>query len=143
MERRAIAVRGTVQGVGFRPFVYGLAARLDLGGFVQNQNGAVRIEVEGEIEPLDQFLDQLLSAPPPLARIDGMSWQPRTPLGDRRFRIESSDRGVIDAITVAADAATCEACLFELFDPSDRRYKYPFINCTNCGPHIGHAFGWA
>jgi hydrogenase maturation protein HypF len=136
MERRAIAIRGTVQGVGFRPFVYGLAARLDLGGFVQNQNGAVCIEVEGESAPLDQFLDRLVSSPPPLARIDGVTWQPRAPLGDRRFRIASSDRGSSDPITVAADAATCDACRFELFDPTDRRYKYPFINCTNCGPRL-------
>ena len=136
MERRAIAIHGTVQGVGFRPFVYSLASSLELGGFVQNQNGSVAIEVEGELAPLDQFLTQLVSSTPPLAHIDDMSWQPRAPLGDRRFRIASSESGQSGPITVAADAATCDACLAELFDPADRRYKYPFINCTNCGPRL-------
>jgi len=136
MERRAIAIQGTVQGVGFRPFVYGLACQLRLGGFVKNQISGVCIEVEGEIGPLDQFLAQLVSRLPPLARIDEISWGTQPPRGDRIFRIESSGQGVSGQILIAPDAATCDDCLAELFDPRDRRYRYPFLNCTNCGPRL-------
>lgn len=136
MERRTIAIQGTVQGVGFRPFVFGLAARLRLGGFVKNQTSGVRIEVEGEDGPLDQFLSQLVSKLPPLAHIDELSWHKEPARGDRGFRIESSDRLVSGQILIAPDAATCEDCLAELFDPHDRRFRYPFLNCTNCGPRL-------
>src|SRR3954471_6248292 len=93
MERRAIVVRGIVQGVGFRPFVYGLAARLRLGGFVKNQAGGVRIEVEGEPPSLETFLQELADRPPPLAQIEHVSWERRAPRGERAFRIEASDAG--------------------------------------------------
>jgi hydrogenase maturation protein HypF len=83
MERRAIAVQGVVQGVGFRPFVHGLASRLELFGFVQNRVGGVWIEVEGDARALDQFLTALATEPPPLARIDQLSWERRPPQGDR------------------------------------------------------------
>ena len=83
MERRAIAVHGVVQGVGFRPFIYGLATRLELSGFVRNRAGGVWIEVEGDARALDQFLTALATEPPPLARIDQLSWERRPPQGDR------------------------------------------------------------
>lgn len=136
MERRAIAVEGVVQGVGFRPFVYGLAARHDLRGFVRNRSGGVWIEVEGEAGSLDRFLDDLVRHPPPLARIDHFRWDRRDPQGDRRFRIEHSDADATGPVYVSPDAATCDDCLAELFDPADRRYLYPFLNCTNCGPRL-------
>jgi hydrogenase maturation protein HypF len=136
MERRAIAIRGIVQGVGFRPFVYGLAARLDLRGFVQNQTGGVLIEVEGEARSLDCFLSELASRPPPLARIEHLSWEPRLPRGERHFRIEPSAAGGASPIFLSPDVATCADCLAELFDPADGRFGYPFLNCTNCGPRL-------
>lgn len=136
MERRAISIQGTVQGVGFRPFVSGLASSLDLGGFVHNGGGEVCIEVEGDGPSLDRFVARLLSEPPPLARIERWSCTAQEPRGERRFRIESSRFESGGAIAVAPDAATCEQCLRELFNPLDRRFRYPFLNCTNCGPRL-------
>jgi len=136
MERRAIAIRGTVQGVGFRPFVYSLASRLDLHGFVRNQTSGVEIEVEGESSALDQFLSRLKADPPPLAHIDALSWQRQAPRGEKSFRIEASESDAGGAVVVSPDQATCADCLAELFDPNDRRYRYPFLNCTNCGPRL-------
>jgi hydrogenase maturation protein HypF len=136
MERRAIVVRGIVQGVGFRPFVYNLAARLHLSGFVKNQTGSVLIEVEGEPPSLEHFLTELAEKPPPLAHIEHLSWEQRPPLGERRFRIESSEANEASPVFISPDVATCPDCLAEVFNPSDRRYGYPFLNCTNCGPRL-------
>src|SRR5579862_7606635 len=136
MERRAIAVQGIVQGVGFRPFVYGLARRLALNGSVKNQTGGVLIEVEGETHSLECFLTELAQRSPPLARIDHVSWKRQTPRGERRFRIKSSDAGREGPIFVGPDVATCADCRAELLDPNERRYHYPFLNCTNCGPRL-------
>lgn len=136
MERRAIAVRGIVQGVGFRPFVYGLATRFGLGGFVRNDTGGVMIEVEGEERCLDAFLDAITGQPLPLARIDHLAWERRAPRGDDRFCIQVSAAKGNSPIFVSPDAAVCDACLRELFDPTDRRYRYPFLNCTHCGPRL-------
>ncbi|HEY5311003.1 MAG TPA: acylphosphatase, partial [Pirellulales bacterium] len=152
MQRRAIQVRGIVQGVGFRPYVFGLASQLSLRGFVRNQAGTVSIEVEGQRDALDSFLDELTSRPPPLARIQDVSWQELDCLGQTEFRIEASqaerDSPVFispdspifvspdSPIFVSPDVGTCDACLAELFDPVDRRYRYPFINCTHCGPRL-------
>src|SRR5919199_1553141 len=105
MERRAVAVHGVVQGVGFRPFVYGLASRLALRGFVQNRTGGVLIEVEGEAPSLDLFLTQLVAAPPPLAHIDRLSWERQTPRGDGPFRIEPSEAGPASPIFISPDVA--------------------------------------
>ena len=136
MDRRAIAVTGIVQGVGFRPFVHDLANRLGLIGFVRNQSGGVLIEVEGEAGSLDRFVDELTSSPPPLARIDDVEWSRRAPRGDGDFRIEESRNEGCQSIFVSPDVATCDECLRELFDPLDRRYHYPFLNCTQCGPRL-------
>jgi hydrogenase maturation protein HypF len=135
-ERRAIAVGGIVQGVGFRPFVHGLASRLLLCGFVRNHTGGVLIEVEGEGAALDRFLDALARQPPPLARIEHLSWEPLPPRGDGHFRIEASETRDSGPVFVSPDVATCEACLTEMSDPADRRHGYPFLNCTNCGPRL-------
>jgi hydrogenase maturation protein HypF len=136
MDRRAIAINGIVQGVGFRPHVYGLATRLCLRGFIKNVSGGVLIEVEGEPHSLDRFLAELTAHPPPLARIDELRWSSRPVRGDSVFRIESSRRDDDSPIFLSPDVATCDDCLAELFDPRDRRYLYPFLNCTNCGPRL-------
>ena len=136
MLRRAIDVSGIVQGVGFRPFVYDLATRLGLNGFVRNQTGGVLIEVEGEAHSLDRFLTELQSKAPPLARIDEVSWESCFPRGDPQFRIESSKHESAGSIFISPDVGTCADCLRELFDPQDRRFRYPFLNCTNCGPRF-------
>ncbi|HSQ57940.1 MAG TPA: carbamoyltransferase HypF, partial [Gemmata sp.] len=136
MERRAIEVNGIVQGVGFRPFVHALAIRRRLAGFVRNRAGAVVIEVEGEGHALDAFLTELVHGPPPLAHIEVVTWETRPPQGEQDFRIEESDSGSAGSIVISPDVATCRECLAELFDPADRRFEYPFINCTNCGPRL-------
>ena len=136
MDRRSIEVSGIVQGVGFRPFIYDLANRLGLHGFVKNRTGDVLIELEGEAQALDQFVAELMTRPPPLAWIDGVKWAAGSPRGDLHFRIEPSEVDRAGSIFVAPDIATCDDCLRELFDPGDRRYRYPFLNCTNCGPRL-------
>jgi hydrogenase maturation protein HypF len=136
MERRAVFVRGIVQGVGFRPFVYHLATRLHLAGFVKNQAGSVLIEIEGSTASLDALLEVLNSHPPPLAQIEHLSWEPCPARGETGFRIVSSDADHPQPVYISPDVATCAACLAELFDSADRRFHYPFLNCTNCGPRL-------
>jgi hydrogenase maturation protein HypF len=136
---RGIRVRGTVQGVGFRPTVYRLAHALGLSGLVRNDSAGVWIEIEGETGALEDFIARLRVDVPPLGRIDGIETVAMAPTGAAGFRVEASAafahgaRPGTEAI-VPADAATCAACLVELFDARDRRYRYPFINCTDCGP---------
>lgn len=136
MERRAIDISGIVQGVGFRPFVHSLATRLRLAGFVTNRGGQVHIEVEGERGALECFERELTASAPPLARIESVVARPLSPRGEREFRIEPSLADLTPSIYIAPDTATCDACLAELFDPANRRYRYPFINCTACGPRL-------
>jgi hydrogenase maturation protein HypF len=133
-HRRGVTVRGVVQGVGFRPFVYRLAQEEGLAGFIGNDTDGVTIEVEGEAERLDAFVTRLAAEMPPLARIDAIAVRPLMPTGETGFRIVASE--VLGRVStgIPADAATCEDCLRELLDPADRRYRYPFLNCTNCGP---------
>jgi hydrogenase maturation protein HypF len=135
--RRARArVEGTVQGVGFRPYVHRLAGEHGLSGFVLNDSHGVLLEVEGGARAVEEFLTRLGSDAPPLAVIERVIAEEREPTGDTGFAIRDSPRaGIVDA-PVAPDSATCEDCLRELFDPEDRRYRYPFINCTNCGPRF-------
>ncbi len=135
-QRARVRVAGTVQGVGFRPFVHRLASRLDLGGFVLNDNDGVVIEVEGRRRSIDDLVQRLRSEAPPLAAIDRVERVAISPRGERAFRIApSADAGGAPA-HVPADAATCPECLAELVDPNNRRHRYPFINCTNCGPRL-------
>jgi hydrogenase maturation protein HypF len=135
-ERLAVTVRGTVQGVGFRPFVYRLANRYELSGWVRNSSGPVEIEVEGERGSLRVFLLELTANPPPLAHIETLEEASLTPSGERGFRILESLVRPGQIQPVAPDSATCADCLRELLDPANRRYRYPFVNCTNCGPRF-------
>jgi hydrogenase maturation protein HypF len=134
--RTAIRVEGIVQGVGFRPFVYTLATGLGLGGFVGNDVDGVFVEVEGPAAAVAEFLRKLERDPPPLARIERVTTRPLTPNGDTCFAIAPSPAAGPRRTLVSADTATCADCLKELADPGDRRYRYPFINCTNCGPRF-------
>ena len=134
--RRRILVQGIVQGVGFRPFVYGQALRLGLGGFVLNDSNGVTIEVEGLATMLEAFQRALRETPPPLARIDSITAEMIAPQGETLFVIAHSEAGQERNTLISPDTATCDDCLRELFDPADRRYRYPFINCTNCGPRF-------
>src|ERR671921_19557 len=134
--RRGITVRGIVQGVGFRPFVYALARGHGLSGMVRNDAEGVSIEVEGAPEELEHFARVLEEDPPPLAMVESVFWQPLATLGDVEFRIEESREGLRRQALVSPDVATCDDCLAELLDPTDRRYRYPFTNCTNCGPRF-------
>src|SRR5579883_3443308 len=136
VQRRRILVRGIVQGVGFRPFVYGQARRLGLGGFVFNDSRGVTIEVEGNAADLESFQQALSAHTPPLARIDSVTIDLLPPRGEDTFVITASQRQAERSTLISPDTATCADCLRELFDPADRRYRYPFINCTNCGPHF-------
>jgi hydrogenase maturation protein HypF len=135
-RRVAARVRGTVQGVGFRPFAYRLAGELDLGGFVLNDERGVGLEVEGDPERVGEFLRRLSGEAPSLASVEAVEPVEVEPLGEREFRILPSERRGAARAPVSADAATCAACLAELFDPGDRRYRYPFVNCTGCGPRF-------
>ncbi len=128
-------MRGIVQGVGFRPFVYGLATRLGLAGFVLNDGDGVLIEAEGDDATLARFLRAIADEAPAIARVDAIDVSELPPSGERGFRIEASaPRG--GSAPIPADVATCDDCLRELSDPADRRYRYPFINCTQCGPRF-------
>jgi hydrogenase maturation protein HypF len=134
--RTAVRVEGIVQGVGFRPFVYSLAARLGLGGLVGNDVDGVFAEVEGPPWAVREFLRALERDAPPLARIDRITTIPMATSGASSFQIVASDAGGPRRALIAADSATCTDCLRELADPADRRFRYPFINCTNCGPRF-------
>lgn len=125
-----------MQGVGFRPFVYTLALRYRLVGFVLNDSVGVTIEVEGESTALAAFRHALWNEPPPLARIDAVTVEEIPPCGESEFMIVASQSGTERRTLVAPDTAPCNDCVRELFDPNDRRYHYPFINCTNCGPRF-------
>lgn len=127
-------VTGTVQGVGFRPHVHALATGLGLAGTVRNVGGQVEIEVEGERAALAGFRRALTAEAPPLASVTSVETEPLPADGAPGFTILPSRRDQAHASGVAADAATCDDCLRELWDPADRRHRYPFINCTNCGP---------
>ena len=134
--RTLVRVDGVVQGVGFRPFVYALATRLGLAGHVGNDARGVFVEIEGPEARVGDFLASLEHDAPPLARIDRVRITAIKPNGSSGFSIAPSDRGGQRRALVAADSATCQDCLRELADPTDRRFGYPFINCTNCGPRF-------
>ena len=135
-ERLEIRVRGTVQGVGFRPFVYRLARELGAVGWVRNDTQGVLIQIEGSPSLLDRFLRRLTAEAPPLSSIDGVESRP-VPLGsDAGFRVLDSPPTGSRRTVVPPDVATCADCRAEMWDPADRRYRYPFLNCTNCGPRF-------
>ncbi len=135
-ERRHVRVTGVVQGVGFRPFVYVLATGLHLAGHVGNDSAGVFIEVEGRPDAVEDFCGRLVEEAPPLARIESLTVEPSVPTGGRGFEIVASVHVDGTLTLVSADMAPCGHCLAEMNDPDDRRYRYPFLNCTNCGPRF-------
>ena len=134
IERRRLTVGGAVQGVGFRPFVYRLATELKLTGWVINSAQGAVIEVEAAEPTLDAFAARLHSELPPHARIEHLVSENLPPQGDTQFEIRHSDAGGAKTALILPDLAICPDCRRELLDPHDRRYRYPFINCTHCGP---------
>jgi hydrogenase maturation protein HypF len=139
--RLRVRVEGVVQGVGFRPHVYRLAGELGLSGYVLNDERGVLLEIEGSPPALERFLERLRAEPPPLARIERVLPQAIAARGTSTFEILPSVHAGSAQALVLPDMATCTECLRELQDPRDRRYRYPFINCTNCGPRFTIATG--
>ena len=136
-ERHSARVEGVVQGVGFRPFVYRLANEIGLGGFILNDERGVLIEVQGGPAAVAAFFDRLEREAPPLARIEAVRREQRAAVaGESGFVIAASRGTGTPETQVSPDTATCEDCLAELSDPDDRRFRYPFTNCTNCGPRF-------
>ena len=133
LQRLRINVRGIVQGVGFRPFVYACAESCDLRGFVGNESGGVFIEIEGIENNLINFQKLLRKNAPPVAYITSIEIEEIAPTGDTNFRILKSEIKESENTLVSPDISVCDDCLRELFDEKDRRFHYPFINCTNCG----------
>ncbi len=136
LQGARIHITGVVQGVGFRPFVYGLATRLEITGWVRNTSAGVEIEVDGSPEALAAFIDALRQKAPPLAHIDEFHVQECAPNGFSTFEIFHSEAIAEAFQPISPDVSLCSDCLRELLDPEDRRYRYPFINCTNCGPRF-------
>jgi len=134
--RVQVRVGGVVQGVGFRPFTHGLAKQLGLAGFVSNDSDGVLAEVEGTLPSVAAFVRRLREDAPPLALVESVTERSLAPTGERGFTIAASQAGSARRTLVSPDMATCADCLGELFDPTDRRHRYPFINCTNCGPRF-------
>ena len=135
-QRAAISVRGVVQGVGFRPFVYRLAAAHHLSGWVRNTSGKVEIEVEGSKIAIRDFLEKLPKQAPPMSRIEDIRTTYLSPQGYTDFRIQKSVSQANQYQLVSPDIATCAECREEIFDPANRRFHYAFTNCTNCGPRF-------
>lgn len=135
VSRLRVVVRGAVQGVGFRPFIYRLATEMQLPGWVLNSSEGVFLEVEGAMPVLHHFLRRIESESPPMARIVSLEHWLLDPAGFATFEIRESRSGAKTAL-ILPDIATCRDCLREINDPADRRYRYPFTNCTNCGPRF-------
>ena len=135
-ELARISVRGVVQGVGFRPFIYQLAVKHGLNGRVSNTSKDVRIEVEGEPGSIERFLDDIPILAPPRSVIEDISVSYYSTEGYRDFIIHDSVAEEGKYLLISPDIATCPDCLEEILDPSNRRYRYPFTNCTNCGPRF-------
>ncbi|MFN4112055.1 MAG: carbamoyltransferase HypF, partial [Ignavibacteria bacterium] len=136
IERLKITIRGAVQGVGFRPFIFRLANELNLKGYVHNSSKGVFIEAEGELNKLKEFIIRIDKEKPSISIIQSFEYSYLDPIGYDEFIIKQSEKENEITTLILPDIATCEDCLRELFDPDDRRYLYPFINCTNCGPRF-------
>ena len=136
MQRLHLTVTGVVQGVGFRPFVYSLALEHHLSGFVGNDSGGVFIEIEGTAAAVTGFRNKLIGSPPPLAHIETVAAEELPLRGDSQFIIVHSQDQATKHTLISPDICICDDCLAELFEPGNRRYRYPFINCTNCGPRF-------
>ena len=137
----SIRVRGVVQGVGFRPFVYRLARANTLAGWVLNGEEGVEIFLEGAESGLEAFVHELKTQPPPAANIAEIEIHSVSPAGLNDFTIRESERRDHPTVRISPDLPVCDDCLKELFDSSDRRYLYPYINCTNCGPRYTVVLG--
>ncbi len=135
VSRRRVRIRGVVQGVGFRPFVYSLASELSLTGSVWNDPDGVLAEVQGERRDVEEFCTRVRCDAPPLSSVEDVSWEDVDPVPAAGFEIAGSQGGEGRTL-VPADVATCDACLAELRDPADRRHRHPFITCTACGPRF-------
>ena len=135
-QRVHIAVRGAVQGVGFRPFIYRLASEMGLAGWVLNSPQGVFIEAEGPKSCLDAFVLRIEKERPPRSFIQSLEYAFLDPVGYSDFRIRESDAAGERSTLVLPDSAACPDCVREIFDPHDRRYRYPFTNCTHCGPRF-------
>lgn len=136
VKRYHLLIKGIVQGVGFRPFVYNLARSLNLKGWVLNSSEGVHIEIEGSDSLLEIFISKLVSEKPPRAEIDSIEKEMLPPVNFSGFTIRESEQKEGAFILISPDIATCEDCRSELFNSEDRRHRYPFINCTNCGPRF-------
>lgn len=134
LRRERLTLRGQVQGVGFRPHVFRMARSLGLAGFVANDSDGAVIEIEGPEDAIDAFIDSLRGNLPPMASVSRLERQAVSPLGATEFGIQASRTGEKRRADATPDAAVCGDCLREMFNPADRRYRYPFVNCTNCGP---------
>ncbi len=135
-QRFRICVRGVVQGVGFRPFVYTCAAALGLTGSVRNDSSGAIIEVEGDASDLDDFLTRLADRAPPLAVIESIETQEIPVVGGTGFVIADTSRSDGGRTLASPDVAMCAECAAEQRDPDNRRYRHAFVNCTNCGPRF-------
>lgn len=136
IQRMRIVIRGAVQGVGFRPFIYRLASEMNLPGWVSNSPQGVFIEAEGEKPVLNTFLLRIAKEKPPISFIQSLEYSLLDPIHFKGFEIRSSESSGTVSALILPDIATCEACLAEVFDPQNRRYRYPFTNCTHCGPRF-------
>ncbi|MBQ8216573.1 MAG: acylphosphatase, partial [Oscillospiraceae bacterium] len=137
MERLRLKIKGIVQGVGFRPWVHRMTGDFSLRGYIRNSSSGVELELEGERSDLEGFVKALRHSPPPLALIESVEEEySRELLGFEGFEIRRSLREEKRATLISPDVAICPDCLRELNEPADRRYRYPFINCTNCGPRF-------
>ena len=136
LEGRRLRIRGIVQGVGFRPFVFNLAQQHGLTGSVMNSPCGVEITVEGAASVIDAFVSELRERTPPAARVDDIAMEGVTPLGVSDFQIQNSERHGEPSTQLSPDLPVCEDCLRELFHPANRRFRYPYINCANCGPRF-------
>lgn len=135
-QRRRVTVRGVVQGVGFRPYLYGLATALDLSGHVTNTPEGVVAEIEGAPTAVARFCERIAGEAPPLARVESVEHREVPVAGGTAFTILASHTGGPARTLVSPDTATCADCLRELADPADRRHRHPFVNCTHCGPRF-------
>ncbi|HEV8432074.1 MAG TPA: acylphosphatase, partial [Thermoanaerobaculia bacterium] len=138
---RRIEIRGVVQGVGFRPWVYQLATRERVTGSVRNDSTGVVIDAYGDDEALARFTETLENQSPPAARVREIFWRLIPYETNDTFTIAKSETSENKRVTIPPDLATCDDCLIEVFDPNDRRYLYPFTNCTNCGPRYSIVTG--
>ena len=136
IQRLRVVIHGAVQGVGFRPFIYRLATSLGLTGWVINSTQGVIIEAEGELNRLNTFLLSIEKDKPPVSFIQSLESSLLDPVGYTVFEVRKSEASGDKTALILPDIATCPECLAEIFNPHDRRYQYPFTNCTNCGPRF-------